>query len=177
MQPLADGNGFEQFLPFFERQIQIRGDQVRKMSRMLRVQRGDFHLIGQRSGHLGYFLELLVRIAKHRLEFDGIFRFIAEQFVSCAQKRRGWHVFFQADAPETLDEHSYRAVRKFYHFRQTRDAADFVQIFWIWLGDLGFALQHRAKKAVTSDDVVNELEALPGLDEKRHNSSGKNNDV
>ena len=87
-KPLADGNGFEQFLAVFEAQIQIRGDQVGKMAGMLGVQRGDFDLVGQRGGHLGDFLELLVRVAQHRLQFHGVLRLVAQQFVAGAQIRR-----------------------------------------------------------------------------------------
>ena len=36
LQAFTDGNGFEQLLAFFERKVQIDGDQIREMAGMLR---------------------------------------------------------------------------------------------------------------------------------------------
>ena len=63
-------------------EIQVRGDQIGEMAGMLGVQRGDFDLVGQRGGKLDDFLELLVRIAEHGLQFDGILRLVAQQFIA-----------------------------------------------------------------------------------------------
>jgi hypothetical protein len=92
LQPLADGNGFEQLLPVFEAEIQVRGDEVGEMAGMLGVQRGDFDLV-QRVGHLGDFLELLVRVAQHRLQLDGILRLVAQQFIAARKYGAGGAYF------------------------------------------------------------------------------------
>ena len=177
LEPLADGNGFEQLLAVFEAQVQVRGDEVGEMAGMIGVERGDFDLVGQRGGHLGDFIELLVRVAQHRLQFDGIFRLVAQEFVGRAEVRRGRREIFHADAPETLDQHARGAVGKFHHLGQARDAADLMQILRGRLGDLRLALQHRRKQAVAGHDVVNQLQARTGLDEQRHDGAGKNHDV
>ena len=110
-------------------------------------------------------------------KFDGIFRFVAQQFVARAQIRRGRRIIFDADAPQALDQHAHGAVGKFHHFGQARDAADFVQILRSRLGDVRLALQHRAEQAVAGHNVVNQLEARTGFDQQRHDGAGKNHDV
>ena len=177
LQPLADGDGFEQLLAVFEAEIQVRGDEVGEMAGMLGVQRGDFDLVRKRGGHPGDFLELPVRVAQHGLQLDGILRFVPQQFVAGAQIRRGRRVFLDADAPQTLDQHARGAVGKFHHFGQARNAADFVQILRQRFGDFGFALQHRGEQTVARDNVINQFQARPGFDEQRHHRAGKNHDV
>jgi hypothetical protein len=113
-------------------------------------------------------------IACNSTESSGL---VAQQFVAGAQIRRGRRVIFDADAPEALDQHARGAVGKFHHLGQARDAADFVQILRRRLGDFRLALQHRAEQPVARDDVVNQLQARPGLDEQRHDRAGKNHDV
>ena len=147
------------------------------MAGMLGVQRGDLDLVGQRGGHLGDFLELLVRVAQHGLQLDGILRFVAQQFVARAQIRRGRREILDADAPQSLDQHARGAVGKFHHLGQARHAADLVQILGRGFGHFGLALQHRAEQAVAGHDVVNQLQARPGFDEQRHDRAGKNHDV
>ena len=69
------------------------------MARMLGVQRGNFDLIGKGRGQLGDFRELLVRISKHRLQFHGILRLIAQQLVVRPQIGRGRFEGADPDAP------------------------------------------------------------------------------
>ena len=177
LQPFADGNRFEQFLPVFQAQIQIRGNQIREMSGMLGVQRGDFDLIGQRGGHLGDFFKLLVRVAEHRLKFDGILGFVAQQIIAGAQIRHGRRKFFMRIRHSPSTSTRSGAVGKFHHFGQARNAADFVQIFGRRLGDFRFALQHRAEQTVARDNIVNQFETRSGFDEQRDDCAGKNHDV
>ena len=177
LEALADGNGFQQLLPVFQAEIQVRGDEVGEMAGMLGVERGDFHLVRKRVGHLGDVLELLVRVAEHGLQFDGILGLVPEQFIAGAQIRRGRCVLLDADAPQTLDQHARGAVGKLHHFGQARNAADFIQVLRRRLDDLRFALQHRGEQAVAGDNVINQFQARPGFDQQRHHRAGENDDV
>ena len=177
LQTLADGNGFQQLLPVFEAEIQIPGNEVGEMAGMFGVQRRDFDLVRERGRHLGDFLKLLVRVAQDGLQLDGILRFIAEQFVTRGQIRRGRRIFRDANAPQPLNQHARGAVGKFHHFHQPRDAADFVQILRLGLGDFRPALQHHAQQPVARHHVVNQIQARPGLDEQRYEGAGKDDDV
>ena len=177
LQPLADGDGFEQLLPVVEAEIQVRGDEVGEMAGMLGVQRGDLDLVRERGGHPGDFLELPVRVAQHGLQLDGILRFIPQQFIARAQIRRRRRVFLDADAPQTLDQHARGAIGKFHHFGQPRHAADLVQILGLGFDHLGLALQHRAEQTVAGHDIINQFQARAGFDEQRHDRAGKNHDV
>ena len=47
-QPFLDGIGFQQLLPLLQVQVQVHGHQVRKVPRILRVERGNLDLLGQR---------------------------------------------------------------------------------------------------------------------------------
>ena len=52
-----------------------------------------------------------------------------------------------------------------------------VQIVGRGIGDFGPALEHGAHEAVAGHDVVNELDARPGLHQQRRDGAGKNDDV
>jgi len=100
LQTLADGDGFQQLLFFVERQAKVCGDEVGEMAGMIIVERGDFYLVGQRGGNFGDLLELLVRVAQHGLQLDGILGLVAKQFKIGAQIRIRRQKFVQPDAPQ-----------------------------------------------------------------------------
>ena len=128
-------------------------------------------------GHLGDFLKLLVRVAEHGLQLDGVLGFVPQQFVAGVQIRRGRRKRFDADAPQPLHQHAHGAVGKFHHLRQARNTADAVQIIRPRFGDFWIALQHRAEQTVADDQVIHQLEAGTGFDQQRHDGARKNHDV
>jgi hypothetical protein len=160
-----------------EAQIQVRGDQVGEMAGMLGVQRGDLDLVGQRGGHLGDFLELLVRVAQHRLQLDGILRLVAQQFVVARRYGAGGEKFLMRmrQSPST----STRAVPSGNFTILDRRVTQPTSCKSSGAGSAtsGLRCKHRAEQTVAGDDVVNQLEARPGLDEQRHDGAGKNHDV
>ena len=177
MEAFPDGNGLEELLAVFEGEVEVGGDEVGKMAGVVGVEGGDFDLIGDGVGHFGDFLELLVRVAQHGLQFDGILGFIAQQFEAGAQIGGGGLKFGDPDAPEAFDEDADGAIGKFHHFGQARYAADFIEVLGGGFGDFGAALEDGAEEAVAGDDVIDQFEAGTGFDEEGDDGTGEDDDV
>jgi len=73
------------------------------------------------------------------------------------------------DAPQSFDHHACGAVGKFYHFHQSRDATDFMQVFRFRFGNFRIALQHNAnsRSPATMSSISGGLIPFPRAMHKR----------
>ena len=176
-QTLFDRSRLEQFLAFFQIEIQIHRDEVGEMAGIFGVERGDFDLLGEGGGKFDDFLKLTLCIAHHGGQFNGVFRHVLHQLEVRAVVRIVGHVFLDADAPETFDEDADCVVRELQHFQQPRGAADVMHFFGRGIFRFRFALHRDAEQTVAGDDVIDQLDALGRLDVERRDHSGLNDYV
>jgi len=176
-QPLLDRVGFEQFLPFLQVEVEVDGNQVREVSRVLCVERRDFDLLGQCRRKLDDLLKLALRVAHHGGQLHGVFLLVAQQFEPGAQVRVGRGIFLEPDPPQPLHQHAHRVIRELEHFEHARRAADLVHFLRPGIFRLRVALQRQAQQAVSADHVVNEFDALRGLHQQRGHHAGENHNV
>ena len=114
-QPFFDGDGFQQFLTLLQTQVKVGGDQIRQVSGVFGVQRGDFDLVRQGRRKFADFLKLLLGIANQCGQFNGFFCDILQHLDPPAQVRRLRFILLDANPPQPLDQHPHCVVGKLEH--------------------------------------------------------------
>jgi len=176
-QAVLDRGGLQQGLPFLEAEVQVDGDEVGEMAGVFGVERGNFDLLGKGGGKLDDLLELALRVAHHGRQFHRVLGDVLDQLEAGGKVRLGRGVFGDSDAPQSLDEHADGAVGELEHFQDAGGAADVMHFMGLRVFGIRVALEGNAEQALAGHDIVNELDALGGLDEQGGDHAREHDDV
>ena len=176
-EALLDGGDFEVPLALLEVEVQVLRDEVGEARGGFLGEGVDFDLVGERGREADDLLEELAGVAGERGQLDGVFHHVGEQLDARAQIRLLADEFLELKAPQAFDEDAHGVVGELQHLEHAARAAVGPQLVGLGLLHLGLGLEHEAHEAVAADHIVNELDALCGLDEQRRDHAGEEHDV
>ena len=177
VEPLFDVHRLDQFLALVESQVEIPRDQVGEIAARLGVDGRDLDLVRQSRVELDDLLELPVGIPGQRGHLDGITTEFLQHLDLRAKIRLLRFVPGNPHPPQALHQHPDGVVRELQHLQHARTATVLIQVIRERHRDIRLLLEHEREQAVPLHDVINEPDALSGIDQQRRDHAGENDDV
>ena len=119
----------------------------------------------------------MVGAAGQRGELDRIGGDILQHLDAGAQVGRLRFVFLDADPPQAFDQHAHGVVRELEHLQHPGATAELEEVLRLRIIEIRFLLQDQAEQAVAFDHVINQPDALRGVDQQRRDHSGEDDNV
>ena len=177
IETLFDIHRLDQLLALVEAQVEIPSDQVGEIAAGIGVDGRDLDLVGQSRVELDDLLKLPVRVPGQRGRLDGIRTDLLQHLDLRAKIRLLRFVFDNPHPPQALDQHPDGVVRELQHLQHTRAAAVLMQVIRERQGDIRLLLEHEREQAISLHDVIDQPDALGGIDEQRRDHARENDDV
>ena len=125
-------------------QVELLGDKIGKIARVVRTENGGIDLVGEFLCDLGVFGEIGIGLAKHRLGALAVAREcwrLVDELRLRLQKRLALPKALQTGTARPLHHHAQHAVRYAQYLRHARDCADLVKVLFLRQFHAQFALR------------------------------------
>ena len=174
LEPDADVDLSKQDLPFFNRERQARGQQVRQSAWLTGVHRRDLELFGNLLALIDHPLKQPVDVMNQGVEFDSLFQHLLERLHLADQIRFGLNDPHQPGSRLSLADNPSGPVRKLQHLEHGADADRRKKIRHSRLIHFGVVLARQADQTFRNQHIIHQTNPTGTVDHQRHDRLREN---